>query len=604
MKDQLGLIDRADETAALAQAVKDNGGVYLVPHFPDLSAPYWKADARAAIVGMTAFTRKEHIVRAALESIAYQIRDVLEMMQAEGGIAPQLLFADGGPTRNEFLMQFTADILDWNWSWPRCRIVGAGRGDGGHVGIGNGRFIRRIVRLAARVTQLSPTKIGRRSRQVLCRMADGSGTGVLRKTWRTTASLPNIWSKRPCHWRRRPSRWPASNRQARSRACRAKRMNCASGLPRKSNPLSNWSRCQHHRFRVRRNRSRRRRLSARAGADQFSAGEHGTEPADDYFDGRRKSVRASTSVGLAAVGSGISRLTYQGIFWPTVWHHGNSPTNWRLRSPDHWHHRQAERRPDAARNRRFGPTLAEAGVDFVKDDELMANPPHSPFVERVKAVMHVVNDQATKTGKKLMYAFNISDQLDQMLKHHDTVVAAGGTCVMVSLNSVGYAAVDYLRRHCSLPIHGHRNGWGMFSRHPALGMEFTAYQKLWRLIGIDQLHVNGLKNKFCESDESVVRSINACLTPMFGGYSVMPVVSSGQWGGQAPETFRQTQTLDVMYLAGGGILAHPGGPAAGVTAIRQAWEAAAAGVALEEFAKQHAELRQSLEFFGQFGHSK
>ena len=84
----------------------------------------------------------------------------------------------------------------------------------------------------------------------------------------------------------------------------------------------------------------------------------------------------------------------------------------------------------------------------------------------------------------------------------------------------------------------------------------------------------------------------------------MPVVSSGQWGGQAPETFRQTKTLDVMYLAGGGIIAHPGGPAAGVTAIRQAWEAAAAGVALEEFAKQHAELRQSLEFFGQFGHSK
>jgi ribulose-bisphosphate carboxylase large chain len=249
-------------------------------------------------------------------------------------------------------------------------------------------------------------------------------------------------------------------------------------------------------------------------------------------------------------------------------------------------------------------TLGEAGIDFVKDDELMANPPHSPFDERVKAVMSVVNDLANSTGRKLMYAFNISDQLDQMLAHHDTVLEAGGTCVMISLNSVGFAAVEYLSQRISLPIHGHRNGWGMYSRHPALGMEFTAYQKLWRLAGVDHLHVNGLKNKFCESDDSVVQSIKSCLAPMFGGYLAMPVVSSGQWGGQAEETFRRTQTLDVIYLAGGGILAHPGGPTAGVAAIRQAWEAAAAGIALEDHARGHAELRQAIDFFGGLAHSK
>jgi len=183
-------------------------------------------------------------------------------------------------------------------------------------------------------------------------------------------------------------------------------------------------------------------------------------------------------------------------------------------------------------------TLGDAGCDFVKDDELMANPPHAPLAERVAAVMRVVNPLADATGRKLMFAFNISDQLDKMLAHHDAVLAAGGTCVMVSLNSVGFAAVDYLRRRCALPIHGHRNGWGLWSRHPALGMEFAAYQKLWRLVGVDHLHVNGLKNKFCEPDESVVRSIKACLQPMLGGYVAMPVVSSGQWGGQAPETSR------------------------------------------------------------------
>ena len=244
-------------------------------------------------------------------------------------------------------------------------------------------------------------------------------------------------------------------------------------------------------------------------------------------------------------------------------------------------------------------TLARAGVDFVKDDELMANPPHSPLRERVAAVMAAVNAAADATGRKVMFAFNITDQLDHMLNHHDTVLQAGGTCVMASLNSVGLAGVEFLRRRCALPIHGHRNGWGMLTRHPALGMEFRAYQKMWRLAGVDHLHVNGLQNKFCESDESVVRSVKSCLEPMLDGYVAMPVVSSGQWGGQAPETYRQTQTLDLMYLAGGGILAHPGGPSAGVAAIRQAWEAAAAGTPLEAYANEHTELRQSLDFYGQ-----
>jgi ribulose-bisphosphate carboxylase large chain len=248
-------------------------------------------------------------------------------------------------------------------------------------------------------------------------------------------------------------------------------------------------------------------------------------------------------------------------------------------------------------------TLGEAGVDFVKDDELMANPPHSPFDERVKEVMRVVNELADATGRRLMYAFNITDQLDRMREHHDTVLEAGGTCVMISLSSVGFAGVECLSRRFALPIHGHRNGWGLYYRHPALGWDFTAYQKLWRLAGVDQLHVNGLKNKFCESDASVVKSIKACLTPFLGGQTLMPVVSSGQWGGQAVETYRQTGTVDLMYLAGGGILAHPGGPAAGVRAIRQAWEAAVSSKTLADYAVDHPELKQSLEFFGKFSHS-
>ncbi len=242
--------------------------------------------------------------------------------------------------------------------------------------------------------------------------------------------------------------------------------------------------------------------------------------------------------------------------------------------------------------------LADAGIDFIKDDELMANPAHSPFEQRVAAVMRVLNDAADRHGRKVMYAFNISDDWEAMKRNHDTVLQHGGTCVMVSLNSVGLVGVRALREISHLPVHGHRNGWGMYTRCPSLGIAFPAYQKLWRLAGIDHIHVNGLANKFWEPDDSVVQSIQACLTPLFSGYQVMPVVSSGQWGGQAPETYRRCQTVDLIYLAGGGMMAHPDGATSGCRAIRQAWEAAVAGVSLQDYAAEHTELRRSIQKFG------
>jgi ribulose-bisphosphate carboxylase large chain len=138
----------------------------------------------------------------------------------------------------------------------------------------------------------------------------------------------------------------------------------------------------------------------------------------------------------------------------------------------------------------------------------------------------------------------------------------------------------------------------MLTRHPWLGIEFPAYQKLWRLAGVDQIHVNGLQNKFWEPDDSVVRSIESCLQPLLGGFQILPVISSGQWGGQAFETHRRVKTIDILYLAGGGIMAHPDGPAAGVTAVRQAWEAAVAGLSLEQAARKYPEFGKSVEKFG------
>jgi ribulose-bisphosphate carboxylase large chain len=157
-----------------------------------------------------------------------------------------------------------------------------------------------------------------------------------------------------------------------------------------------------------------------------------------------------------------------------------------------------------------------------------------------------------------------------------------------------------LRRHSRLPIHAHRNGWGYLSRHPLLGWSYPAWSKLWRLAGADHMHVNGLRNKFSEPDESVIASARSLQTPMFADKPciAMPVFSSGQTAAQAGDTYRALGNADLIYAAGGGIMAHPDGVAAGVAALRQAWTAAVAGVALPEHAKKHRELEVAREAFG------
>jgi ribulose-bisphosphate carboxylase large chain len=245
--------------------------------------------------------------------------------------------------------------------------------------------------------------------------------------------------------------------------------------------------------------------------------------------------------------------------------------------------------------------LAAGGIDFIKDDELQADGPHCPFDDRLRAVMNVINHQADRTGKRVMYAFNVTGEIDEMLRRHDAVAAAGGTAVMVSMNSIGLPAMVALRRHATLAIHGHRNGWGMYGRSPAIGMSYIAYQKFWRLAGVDHMHVNGIRNKFCEDDASVVASARECLTPMFTvpgrGCEIMPVFSSGQTAAQAPDTFKALNSVDLIYACGGGLVAHPGGIAAGVASLRQAWEAAVAGIALDEYSRTHEELAAALRKF-------
>ena len=184
--------------------------------------------------------------------------------------------------------------------------------------------------------------------------------------------------------------------------------------------------------------------------------------------------------------------------------------------------------------------LVAAGVDFIKDDEKLMSPAYSPLAERVKAIMPLILEHEQKTGKKVMYAFGISHaDPDEMMRNHD-LVARGRRQLRG-----GQHQLDRLRRH-GVPAQA-LAAWSCMPTAtagtsspaiPGLGMDFKVWQQFWRLLGVDQFQINGIGAKYWEPDESFVESFEAVTTPIFSPADcALPVACSGQWGGQAPETY-------------------------------------------------------------------
>jgi len=212
----------------------------------------------------------------------------------------------------------------------------------------------------------------------------------------------------------------------------------------------------------------------------------------------------------------------------------------------------------------------------------------------VRAALRVVEEGQ---GRHVTYAPNVSGDVEHMLRAAEHAAAEGCGAAMVCLHAVGLAGVLALRRRELLPVHGHRAGWGLLGRGAsALGP--AAHARIWRLAGVDQLHVGGLRSKFFEPDASVAASLAACRAA--GPHApVLPVLSSGQWGEQLLDTVSAADGPDFAYLAGGAILGHPLGPAAGVRALRAAADGACAGLGIRELASSVPELAVTLATFGE-----
>jgi glycerol kinase len=167
LRDELGLIRTASETAAIARRVKDTGGVYVVPAFVGLGAPYWDMGARGAIVGLTRGSSREVLVRATLESLAYQTRDVVESMERDSRMRLRELRVDGGAARNDWLMQFQADLLGIPVARPGM-VANTGKGAALLAGIGIGWWSSRDVgRFASRPEQVFKPRMGTSERAKL-----------------------------------------------------------------------------------------------------------------------------------------------------------------------------------------------------------------------------------------------------------------------------------------------------------------------------------------------------------------------------------------------------------------------------------------------------
>jgi len=160
LRDQLGIIEDFSETERLSREIPDNGGVYFVPAFSGLGLPHWQPAARAAIVGLSSQSDRRHVIRAALESISYQLRDALEAMRADAEVSLRTLHCDGGPTANRFLMQFTADLTGAELrvaSMADCSALGAALA--GFLGLGVFRSLEELATHASDDTHYQPAML-------------------------------------------------------------------------------------------------------------------------------------------------------------------------------------------------------------------------------------------------------------------------------------------------------------------------------------------------------------------------------------------------------------------------------------------------------------
>lgn len=242
---------------------------------------------------------------------------------------------------------------------------------------------------------------------------------------------------------------------------------------------------------------------------------------------------------------------------------------------------------------------ALGGLDFIKDDEALVNPKYCPLFDRLSAVMEALDKARQETGKRVLYALNITHRADGILELADRAIEGGANHLMVCMTYAGYGAIQALAEDPSInvPIHVHRCGHGAFTRDPKHGIESALMSKLARICGADELHVGSKTGKFVFDALDARKCIAAMRGPLYGFRRTLPVMAAGISPANLGENL-EVAGNDALFLAGGGVHGHPDGSTAGAKAMMQAARALMEGVPLEEAAKCNRELARALEWGG------
>ncbi|RLG79454.1 MAG: type III ribulose-bisphosphate carboxylase [Thermoprotei archaeon] len=256
------------------------------------------------------------------------------------------------------------------------------------------------------------------------------------------------------------------------------------------------------------------------------------------------------------------------------------------------------------------------GMDYIKDDENLVSPSYCRFEARAKAIMKVIDRVEKETGERKVWFANITADIREMEKRLKLVADYGNPYVMVDVVITGWAALTYVRdlaEEYGLAIHAHRAMHAAFTRNKYHGVSMYVLAKLYRIIGVDQLHIGTAGAGKLEGARKDVIEYARILReehykpepgdpfhleqPMHHIKPAMPVSSGGLHPGNLPIVLEALGT-DIVLQIGGGVIGHPDGPRAGAKAVRQALEAITSNILLDEYSKSHKELARAIEKWG------
>lgn len=242
---------------------------------------------------------------------------------------------------------------------------------------------------------------------------------------------------------------------------------------------------------------------------------------------------------------------------------------------------------------------AMAGLSFIKDDEKMNNPDYCPLDKRVRLVMSALKDVFEKTGKKTLYAVNITTRTDRVMDNAKIAQENGANALMLNMFASGFSAIEILseEKSINLPILAHSGTRAAWSRVENQGIDVVVIAKIARLLGSDYFQAGICGGYLVGTVEDFKRATEVLNKPMGRIKDTVPILS----GGLHPGNFGKNLSVfgkDCLFLSGGGVLSHPDGIKAGVRAMKQAYEAYDNGVGIKEYAVSHPELETAIRKWG------